>query len=640
MASFGEALADEKKNKGKTENTLSTQFGAAQGAAAGSLTGDPISGVLATGIGAESGTAEGRAALKQKLNQTTGNVGESVGLNKGTTNTPAKVATTAGSAGIGASLGALTADPISGLVATGLGAKLSSSEGRKDLSDKAGDIISKVKPILDPLGIFSPTKTVTASTTPITQQTQEASDLQKSFGAVLAEAPRQAPQGAATFVDTSRVPKVVAGARADKAVGPGAVVAGPTVTPIGAMPQVQAGPGVGAIAPQVGSVKTADVAQESSNVNQALDLQRQAALGTAPSAAELTLKQQAEQIIKAQAAQTAGQAYNPAAQRQAAVAGAEAMQQAGAQAATLKAQEMASARTDYATTAANSRQQIASMSMADVSNKIATLSTDAQNQLQAQAQQLQAQGMNQDQAMKAALANQATSLTQRAQDLQASGMTADNALKVSLANMDADVTQRAQDLQASGMNAGNAMQMALADQAAANQTMLANLDAQLKSQGMDDTNRANYLNGIVALQQSKMTAATAKAGLETGAATDSAKLAQQKQGGILSGVSGAAATIFSDERVKKNVKAASRKDINDFVDAIQSYTYDYKDPAMGEGAHLGVLAQDLEKTKFGKQLVKPGPNGVKMVDTAQGFGSMLALIMDQQKRLKKIEGKR
>lgn len=68
---------------------------------------------------------------------------------------------------------------------------------------------------------------------------------------------------------------------------------------------------------------------------------------------------------------------------------------------------------------------------------------------------------------------------------------------------------------------------------------------------------------------------------------------------------------MSDEREKEAVKT---------VRAAPGYSYQYKDPeAMGAapGRQFGIMAQDLEKTPAGRSVVKPGPNGAKMVDTSR-----------------------
>lgn len=89
--------------------------------------------------------------------------------------------------------------------------------------------------------------------------------------------------------------------------------------------------------------------------------------------------------------------------------------------------------------------------------------------------------------------------------------------------------------------------------------------------------------------------------------------------GVADGAS-AAAKIFSDEKMKKNVKPG---DVQALLKTISAKEYDYKDSKHGEGKHFGVMAQDLEKTPYGKSMVIDTPQG-KMVDTRKVAMAALA----------------
>lgn len=108
----------------------------------------------------------------------------------------------------------------------------------------------------------------------------------------------------------------------------------------------------------------------------------------------------------------------------------------------------------------------------------------------------------------------------------------------------------------------------------------------------------------------------------------------------LGGLAAGGAKIFaaSDEKLKKSVKPAS-KDINAFLEALNSKEFKYKDSKNGKGERVGVMAQDMEKSKIGKMLVKDTPDG-KMIDMANGFGAVLAAQAELNKRLKAIEKKK
>jgi hypothetical protein len=101
-----------------------------------------------------------------------------------------------------------------------------------------------------------------------------------------------------------------------------------------------------------------------------------------------------------------------------------------------------------------------------------------------------------------------------------------------------------------------------------------------------------------------------------------------------------AAMMFSDENNKKDIKPAKGK-INNFLDGLEASSYKYKEktknnPQAGEGEHVSVMAQDLEKTKMGKQMVMDTKDG-KVVDYGKGFGAILAAQVELNKRLKALE---
>ncbi len=106
---------------------------------------------------------------------------------------------------------------------------------------------------------------------------------------------------------------------------------------------------------------------------------------------------------------------------------------------------------------------------------------------------------------------------------------------------------------------------------------------------------------------------------------------------IIGGASrmGVGAMEFSDENAKTNIKSA---DLSNFLDKLSPYSYEYKDKTMGEGERLGVMAQDMEKTKPGQHLVKETSDG-KVIDYSQAGGTIFAALSDLHKRIKEIEGK-
>lgn len=97
-------------------------------------------------------------------------------------------------------------------------------------------------------------------------------------------------------------------------------------------------------------------------------------------------------------------------------------------------------------------------------------------------------------------------------------------------------------------------------------------------------------------------------------------------GAVISGaatVGAAGIAAMSDKRVKKNISAPKKKDLEEFLSSISGYRYEYKDQKHGRGKQFSPMAQDLEKSSIGRAMVIDTPEG-KMVDYGKGFGALLA----------------
>jgi len=115
-----------------------------------------------------------------------------------------------------------------------------------------------------------------------------------------------------------------------------------------------------------------------------------------------------------------------------------------------------------------------------------------------------------------------------------------------------------------------------------------------------------------------------------------------RQSSFLGNAGMAAASYFSDENMKKNIKKSDSEATNkvdEFLNALESYTYEYKDEKNGKGEKSGVMAQDLEKSELGKQMVEDTKDG-KMVDVSQGFSAMLASISELNKEIQEMKKKK
>jgi hypothetical protein len=103
-----------------------------------------------------------------------------------------------------------------------------------------------------------------------------------------------------------------------------------------------------------------------------------------------------------------------------------------------------------------------------------------------------------------------------------------------------------------------------------------------------------------------------------------------------------AAMMMSDKNVKKDIKEINPKDIEDFATKLKASSFKYKSPngeSYQDGSVSGIMAQDLEKSKIGKQMVINGPEG-KMVDMKKAVPATLAAVSEVMKRIKKLESKK
>lgn len=101
---------------------------------------------------------------------------------------------------------------------------------------------------------------------------------------------------------------------------------------------------------------------------------------------------------------------------------------------------------------------------------------------------------------------------------------------------------------------------------------------------------------------------------------------------------GVLGAIYSDERLKKDIKSGA-KDADDFIASLSPKSFTYKDQRHGKGDRVGIMAQDLEKTKAGRMAVLDTPAG-KQVDTAHLSGALAAATARLGERLDALEGKK
>lgn len=202
----------------------------------------------------------------------------------------------------------------------------------------------------------------------------------------------------------------------------------------------------------------------------------------------------------------------------------------------------------------------------------------------------------------------------------------------------APMAQRTAAIQSARLGAGLAGQQAIAglqerQQAAQLQQQAlmgqGNLYGQARGQDLNASlgSRQNALSGYGAIEQAR--------GTRFNAISQSPTTGEHLLGALQSGAQ--MAMMKSDRRAKTGIRSGDR-DAEDFLSALKAYNYKYKSKSDGDGEQLGVMAQDLERTKFGKQVVM-NTDGGKMVHGAKLAGALAAAAANMHKRIAKLEGK-
>lgn len=100
--------------------------------------------------------------------------------------------------------------------------------------------------------------------------------------------------------------------------------------------------------------------------------------------------------------------------------------------------------------------------------------------------------------------------------------------------------------------------------------------------------------------------------------------------------SGITALALSDKKAKENVREAKTDEFQDMLDKIKPKKFDYKMEHGGVRDNTGVMAQDLEKSDLGRDMVVDTPEG-KMVDKEKMLMTAMATLADMNKRMKELE---
>lgn len=411
-----------------------------------------------------------------------------------------------------------------------------------------------------------------------------------------------------------------------------------------------------------------------------------------PSAAQAQLRsglgQSASQAL---AIARSGRGYGASASalKQAAVQNAAASQQAVNSAASLRAQESSAWRARQAAnlgTAASLAAGVGGQQGQQAAANAALAQQQlAQNDQATLSQQQQAIAAQQAGAAAAAQAGQlnvsAGQIQLGAEQAAASsalqGRTAAGQLGLQATTDAANLTTQAQQYGASLVGQGYAQDLG---------AIQAGVNAGLSGEQMAQQIYGTQLNAGIAREQN----ATQRYGIQQGVAvaqsqqnaaiggailgavgTVGGALVGGPAGAVVGGTAGAAAgrAVGSDERIKKNVKGgrleAVISDIDSLLDRMggrgervadglevadkaKAKSYEYKDPGRyGRGEWDGVMAQDLERTRSGPELVSEAPDGTKMVDvprlsmaTAAGLSGLSDRLRELESRIESIGRKK
>ncbi len=168
-----------------------------------------------------------------------------------------------------------------------------------------------------------------------------------------------------------------------------------------------------------------------------------------------------------------------------------------------------------------------------------------------------------------------------------------------------------------------------------------NQQAQLSQTGMNDSATGMYLGNLLGFDQAQLQAMFARQGLMSAdKGLTGPLLAAGGQIGAAAAQNPGNSAAASDRTLKKEIKSA-QKDADDLMSKLKPYTYKYKDEVHGVGSRLGIMAQDLEKSRLGKATVVQLPShpDKKGFDLNKGISASLAGIARLHERLAAVEAR-
>lgn len=171
------------------------------------------------------------------------------------------------------------------------------------------------------------------------------------------------------------------------------------------------------------------------------------------------------------------------------------------------------------------------------------------------------------------------------------------------------------------------------------QANLANQQANLQQQGLNNQMDLGLLSQLLGMDQATLQAQLALQGMQQQYGNRPGALGDiLGVGGQIGAAAASNPAIWSDEKLKENVTDGEAA-VREFLGALRPKTFDYKDPKHGGKRVTGVMAQDAERSKLGKAIVKDTPEG-KQLDSNRVASALLASVAVLDRRLAKLEPKR
>lgn len=162
-----------------------------------------------------------------------------------------------------------------------------------------------------------------------------------------------------------------------------------------------------------------------------------------------------------------------------------------------------------------------------------------------------------------------------------------------------------------------------------------NADRTMQGRQQDDTRTAGLRDDVASTSRDVINAEQGR--------LDTTEAAKKRRTDMIGNVaqSGSAALAASDERLKKGIKQ-DPKALEEFLRDTKPVSFSFKAsardaPAAGPGKQIGVLAQDVEQSEIGDQLVVDGPGG-KALDQGNFAGPLLAAMAHMNKKLNALAG--